>query len=52
MIGKDTPVIFCSGAVTPADIAAAKIAGAHDYTEKPFDPDHLLAVLRSRIKRK
>jgi len=50
-IDKDTPIIFCSVAVTPADIAATKTAGARDYLEKPFDPDHLLAVMRSRIKR-
>ena len=47
---QSTPIIFCSGAVTDKDIAAAKAAGAHDYIEKPFDPDRLIEVLRSSIK--
>jgi CheY-like chemotaxis protein len=44
-----TPILFCSGAVTEADIHAASLAGAQGYIAKPFDPDALIKTLRSTI---
>jgi len=46
-IDNKTPILFCSGAATKDDIAAAVDAGAQGYIEKPFDPDHLIHILRS-----
>lgn len=46
-----TPILFCSGAVTPSDIEAATVAGAQGYIGKPIDLDHLIDTLRSTIKR-
>jgi DNA-binding response OmpR family regulator len=48
-VDNNTPILFCSGAATEADIAAAIAAGAQGYIEKPFDPDHLIQVLQSAI---
>src|SRR5215217_5768095 len=45
-----TPILFCSGAVTQADIEAATLAGAQGYVAKPFDPDVLISELRNAIK--
>lgn len=50
-IDKDTPILFCSGAVTATDIDTATAAGVQAFIEKPFDPDHLIEVLRSNLKR-
>ena len=44
-----TPVLFCSGAVTQADIEAATLVGAQGYIAKPFDPDDLIKTLRNTI---
>ena len=38
---QTTPIVFCSGAVTKADIDAAFAAGAQEYISKPFDADEL-----------
>ena len=43
-VDNNTPILFCSGAATEADIAAAIAAGAQGYIEKPFDPDYLIQV--------
>jgi DNA-binding response OmpR family regulator len=48
-VDDNTPILFCSGAATEADIAAAIAAGAQGYIEKPFDPDYLIQVLQSAI---
>lgn len=44
-----TPILFCSGAVTEADIKAATLAGAQGYISKPFDPDDLVKALRTAL---
>jgi DNA-binding response OmpR family regulator len=46
---KNTPILFCSGAVTDADKEAAFSAGAQGYIGKPFDPDDLIAILRGAL---
>ena len=48
-LDNENPILFCSGAVTKADINAAVAAGAQGYIEKPFDPDYLVQVSRSAI---
>jgi two-component system OmpR family response regulator len=47
---KNTPILFCSGAVTEADKEAAVLVGAQGYVGKPFDPDDLIRALRSALK--
>jgi DNA-binding response OmpR family regulator len=47
---KNTPILFCSGAVTEADKEAAFSAGAQGYIGKPFDPDDLIATLRAALR--
>ena len=49
-IDQLTPILFCSGAVTDADIDAATVAGAQGYIAKPFDVDNLIETLRNTIK--
>lgn len=46
---QKTPILFCSGAVTQADIEAATLAGAQGYVGKPFDPHDLIRTLRSAL---
>ena len=46
---KNTPILFCSGAVTDTDKEAAFSAGAQGYIGKPFDPDDLIAILRTAL---
>jgi DNA-binding response OmpR family regulator len=46
---QNTPIFFCSGAVTEADKKAAFSAGAQGYFAKPFDPDELIRSLRSAL---
>ena len=41
-IDPDTPILFYSGAVFPADIRAAVASGAQGYLEKPCTPDALV----------
>lgn len=41
------PIIFLSGRVSPADIAAGINAGADDYLTKPVDPTVLEAKMKS-----
>ena len=44
---ENTPIFFCSGAVTESDKKDGFSAGAQGYLAKPFDPDDLIQVLRS-----
>lgn len=48
-LDQETPILFCSGAVTEADKLAAFSAGAQGYLAKPFDPDELTATLRAVV---
>jgi DNA-binding NarL/FixJ family response regulator len=46
------PVVFISGARTePFDRVAGLLIGADDYLVKPFDPDELVARVRSLTRR-
>jgi DNA-binding NarL/FixJ family response regulator len=50
--GEDLPVIFLSADRTePYDRVAGLLIGAVDYIVKPFDPDELLARVRSALRR-
>jgi len=48
----NTPIIFCSGAVTNADIEAAALAGSQGYVTKPFDPDDLIRTLHAAVNKR
>ena len=48
-LDQETPILFCSGAVTEADKLATFSAGAQGYLAKPFDPDELTATLRAVV---
>ena len=41
-LDPQTPILFYSGAVYPADITAALASGAQGYLEKPCTPDALI----------
>jgi DNA-binding NarL/FixJ family response regulator len=46
------PVVFLSGTrVGPLDRIAGLLIGADDYVVKPFEPDELLARVRSLLRR-
>lgn len=47
---QNTPIFFCSGAITEADKSDAISAGAQGYIGKPFDPDDLIRSLRDALK--
>jgi DNA-binding NarL/FixJ family response regulator len=48
----DMAIIFLSGErTTSADRVAGLLVGADDYVVKPFDPDELLARVRSALRR-
>jgi DNA-binding response OmpR family regulator len=47
---QSTPIVFCSGALTPDDIRIAKSAGAKFYVATPFDPDELISILLRGIR--
>ncbi len=49
---QNTPILICSGAVTPADKEAAVLAGAQGYVNKPFYSGDLIRALRSSLKAK
>ena len=46
---QTTPIFFCSGAASPADIKEATEAGAQGYITKPFDPEELVKALQAFI---
>lgn len=45
-----TPILICSGSVTPADKQAAILAGAQGYVVKPFRADELIQFLRTVLE--
>ena len=47
---NNTPIIFCSGAVSNVDRQEALSAGAQCYFAKPVDPDELILSLRENLK--
>lgn len=47
---QSTPILICSGAVTPADREAATRAGAQGYLLKPFNARDLIGALRCALK--
>lgn len=47
---QNTPILICSGAVTQADKAAAVLAGAQGYVNKPFDSSDLIRTIRSLLR--
>jgi len=49
--GLTIPFIFLTARTTREDILRGKSMGAEDYLTKPFDPEELLVVVRSRLKR-
>lgn len=49
---QSTPILLCSGVVTPAEKQAAVLAGAQGYIHKPFNSTDLIGALRSVLKTK
>ncbi|MBC7228333.1 MAG: hybrid sensor histidine kinase/response regulator [Thermoflexales bacterium] len=49
--GLTIPFIFLTARTAREDILRGKGLGAEDYLTKPFDPEELLVVVRSRLKR-
>ncbi|MGQ9710882.1 MAG: hybrid sensor histidine kinase/response regulator [Anaerolineae bacterium] len=49
--GPTIPFIFLTARTTREDILRGKGMGAEDYLTKPFDPEELLVVVRSRLRR-
>lgn len=49
--GAAIPFIFLTARSTREDILRGKMMGAEDYLTKPFDPEELLVVVRSRLRR-
>lgn len=49
--GQDFPVIIVTGRTGWRDRVAGLNAGADDYIEKPFEPEELIARLRSALRR-
>lgn len=47
---QSTPILICSGAVTPAEREAATLAGAQGYLLKPFNARDLIGALRCALK--
>ena len=45
------PVIFLSGRTDRLDMRVGMELGADDYLTKPFNPDDLLAAVRTRLRR-
>ncbi|MFN3762063.1 MAG: response regulator [Anaerolineae bacterium] len=49
--GLTIPFVFLTARSTREDILRGKELGAEDYLTKPFDPEELLVVVRSRLRR-
>ncbi len=49
--GLTIPFVFLTARTTREDILRGKGLGAEDYLTKPFDPEELLVVVRSRLRR-
>ncbi len=49
--GQDFPVLIVTGRLGWRDRVAGLNAGADDYIEKPFEPEELVARLRSALRR-
>lgn len=49
--GQEFPVIIVTGRTGWRDRVAGLNAGADDYIEKPFEPEELIARLRSALRR-
>jgi CheY-like chemotaxis protein len=47
---QTTPILICSGSITPADREAAMRAGAQGYVLKPFSSEDLIRALRSSLE--
>jgi two-component system response regulator VicR len=43
-------VIVCSAKSSPVDMTRAKDLGADEYVTKPFEPDHLIRVIRDMLQ--
>lgn len=48
--GRDIPVVYLSGAGTPANREDAFRQGARAFISKPFDADELVATLRGLVR--
>ncbi|MBL8537466.1 MAG: sigma 54-interacting transcriptional regulator [Hyphomonadaceae bacterium] len=51
MAKPDVPIIVMSAQSTVATALSASNAGAFDYVPKPFDLEHLLALIRAALQR-
>lgn len=49
--GLAIPFVFLTARTTREDVLRGKGMGVEDYLTKPFDPEELLVVVRSRLKR-
>lgn len=45
----DLPVVMVTTRTHPTDIKRAMESGAQAYISKPFDPEHLVATIRSLL---
>lgn len=45
-----TPILICSGLISPANKEAAVLAGAQGYVEKPFNSSALIQAVRAAVK--
>jgi len=46
---KDIPFLFFTASAEKSEIQKGLESGAFDYIVKPFDPDHLVNVIRGKI---
>jgi CheY-like chemotaxis protein len=46
---KNIPFLFFTASAEKAEIKKGLESGAFDYIVKPFDPDHLVSVIRDKI---
>ena len=50
-LDPQTPILFYSGAVFPADVQSALASGAQGYLEKPCTPEALVAEILKLTRR-